>query len=214
MNTKHEVTFVTSSAFKREESAAFLEVCSMQDGTAVGDLFEFNIAANTIKEPLDVSLTEIVSQEVRAAYSRLKKPCFVEHAGLVFRDYAEDGYPGGLTKPMWNTLGDHFLDETHSAGRSATAVATIGYCDGMKVHTFIGETVGTLSHEPRGDRAFYWDTIFIPSESNDEGLTYAEIVAEHGLAFKMRVHSQSAKAMLKFLEWRRNNEPALWKINY
>lgn len=211
MAEKHEITFVTSSPFKREENAAFLESCAMEDGTLVRDLFSFNIADNTIKETLDVSLTEIVGQEVRAAYARLKKPCIVEHAGLVFADYAVDGYPGGLTKPMWNTLGDRFLEETHSAGRAATAVAAIGYCDGMRVHTFQADTVGILSNEPRGDRDFYWDTIFIPTESNDAGLTYAEIVAQHGLPHKMREFSQSTKAMLKFLEWRLSNHPALWK---
>jgi len=115
---------------------------------------------------------------------------------------------------MWNTLGDRFVEETHSAGRKARAVAAIGYCDGMRVHTFIGETVGTLSSEPRGDRAFYWDTIFVPNESNSERLTYAEIVAVNGLPYKMREYSQSSKAMLKFLAWRLDNEPALWKGNY
>lgn len=214
MSDKLDVTFVTSSSFKREENAAFLESCRMDNGRIFDDMFSFNIADNTIKETLEVSLTEMVTQEVKAAYSRLKRPCIVEHAGLVFEEYVEDGYPGGLTKPMWNTLGDRFLEETLSAGRVARATAAIGYCDGMRVYTFLGETIGTLSCEPRGDRAFYWDTIFVPAESNSKGLTYAEIVAERGLPYKMRRFSQSSKAMLKFLAWRLDNEPALWKGNY
>lgn len=214
MATLQEVTFVTSSPFKREEIAAFLEVALMDDGTPVHERFSFNLANNEIKETLDVSLEAIVSQEVKAAYAQLKRPCIVEHAGLVFDEYVEDGYPGGLTKPMWNTLGGRFLEETHSAGRAARAVAAIGYCDGMKIHTFRGETVGTLSSEPRGDRAFYWDTVFIPTAANEAGLTYAEIVAERGLAHKMLEHSQSSKAMLSFLAWRLEHQPALWKGSY
>lgn len=214
MHTLIEITFVTSSSFKREENAAFAASCEMADGTPVRDLFVFNIADNTIKETLDVSLGEMVSREAKAAYSRLKRPCIVEHAGLVFEDYAHHGYPGGLTKPMWDTLGPNFLDETHSAGRPAQAVAAIGYCDGKKVRTFLGETIGTLASEPRGDREFYWDTVFVPRDSNVEGLTYAEIVSTHGLAHKMSQHSQSSKAMLAFLAWRRENEPDLWKVNY
>lgn len=213
MTDAHEITFVTSSPFKREENEAFVEACSI-DGRPISELFSFTIAENTIKETLDVSLTEIVIQEVRAAYSLLKRPCIVEHAGLVFDEYVEDGYPGGLTKPMWNTLGDRFLEETHSQNRGARAVAAIGYCDGMRVHTFKAETLGVLSNEPRGDRAFYWDTIFIPTKANEAKLTYAEIVAQHGLTYKMREMSQSSKAMLKFLAWRVENEPALWKGSY
>lgn len=214
MSDRIEITFVTSSSFKREENRALVESCRMPDGTPVRDIFNFNMVDNSIKEPLDVSLEEMVRHEAKAAYSRLKRPCVVEHAGLVFEDYLKDCYPGGLTKPMWNTLGRNFLDETHSAGRPARAVAAVGYCDGQKVQTFVGETIGKLSNEPRGDRAFYWDTVFVPKDSNEEGLTYAEIVSKYSISHKMIEHSQSAKAMIAFLAWRRENEPELWKANY
>ena len=47
----------------------------------------------------------MVRQEVKAAYAQLSIPCIVEHAGLIFADYKDHNYPGGLTKPMWNALG-------------------------------------------------------------------------------------------------------------
>ena len=41
---------------------------------------------------------------------------------------------GGLTKPMWDTLLDRFVDETKSAGRHATARAVVAYCDGCNIY--------------------------------------------------------------------------------
>ncbi len=208
------IYFVTSSIFKQEENAAFQAVCTLQDGSAVNDEFEFHIVPNRIRERLESRIADIVESEVREAYASVKKPCIVEHAGLVFDEYATQSYPGGLTKPLWNTLGDRFLSETRSGGRPATAIAVVAYCDGMKVHTFQGETAGVLSDQPRGDRKFYWDTVFIPRDNNSDGLTYAEIVERDGLERKMREFSQSSKAMLAFLNWRMANTPSLWEVSY
>lgn len=157
----------------------------------------------------------MVTEEVKLAYSRLKVPCIVEHAGLIFEEYRNDSYPGGLTKPMWNTLAAKFIEETHSAGRKASARAVVAYCDGKSVLTFEGETPGIISTEPRGARNFYWDTVFIPSDDNPDNLTYAEIVEAPGLGIMKKIQlSQSSKAMLEFLKWRRSNEPDLWQLTY
>src|SRR5262249_33080905 len=152
-----------------------------------------------------VDLTVMVRQEVVRAYSQIQVPCIVEHAGLIFEDYRDSWYPGGLTKPMWNTLGDKFIKETNSAGRRAIARAVIAYCDGKQTYTFTGETLGTLAKRPRGSRRFYWDTVFIPDDHSSKtgGKTYAEICddASLGLAYKMTKFSQSARAMLAFLRF-------------
>jgi inosine/xanthosine triphosphate pyrophosphatase family protein len=208
------VTYVTSSDFKKEENAVFSRVCTLLDGTPVSDLYAFDIREVSIRETLEVDITLMVTEEVKSAYARLKVPCIVEHAGLIFDLYRDSGYPGGLTKPMWNTLRDSFVTETHSSGKAATARAVVAYCDGQGVDTFTGETSGTISETPRGSRSFYWDTIFIPGDDNPDGYTYAEIVDKFGLEDKIRAKSQSTKAMLKFLEWRRTNDPELWQVTY
>lgn len=208
------IHFVTSSKFKREESAVFSTNCTLDDGRPVAEVFEFVLVDNRIVETLQPDLELMVKEESRSAYAALRKPCVVEHAGLVFEDYVDQGYPGGLTKPMWNTLGDNFLAETQSAGRRAIARAVVGYCDGKQVVTFTGDTVGRLSEFPRGDRKFYWDTIFIPDDGNTEGLTYAEIVEQRGLEEKVSRYSQSTKAMKSFLHWREGRDPDLWRISY
>lgn len=212
---KHTVVYVTSSRFKAEENRVFQEVCTLSDGSPVSQRFDFQIRSLEIKEVLEVDLAVMVQAEVVQAYSQIKVPCIVEHAGLIFEDYKSASYPGGLTKPMWNTLGDNFLEETKSVGRRATARAVVAYCDGKNVHTFVGDTLGRLAEAPRGSRDFYWDTVFIPDTSDTAatGKTYAEIVETTtlGLAFKMRNLSQSARAMTKFLDYlQANGASSLW----
>jgi XTP/dITP diphosphohydrolase len=211
-----DITYVTSSKFKREENEIFRSRWTLANGKLVNQCFSFEFRTHAIKEVLEVSIEAMVAVEVKAAYAALKVPCIVEHAGLIFADYDTAGYPGGLTKPMWNTLGDSFVKETHSAGRGAIAQAAVAYCDGQRTFTFVGETQGRISAEPRGSRSFYWDTVFIPYEFNPGDLTYAEIVSREdlGLEYKVIKLSQSSKAMAKFLDWRLTSRPQLWQVSH
>jgi len=193
------VNYVTSSDFKREENSVFVDYCELTDKSRVKNHFKFNLYKLNIPERLEVDIEKMVIHEVREAYNILKIPCIVEHAGLIFEKYNSRNYPGGLTKPLWNTLGDDFLTETNSKGLNVIAKAVVAYCNGKEVFTFTGETPGTLSDAPKGDRKFYWDTIFIPDSKLN--LTYAEIVEQKGLDYKLKHYSQSAKAMIKFLEY-------------
>jgi len=213
---KTKVIYVTSSKFKKEENKVFVANCKLSNGKLVRDLFEFEIRPVPILETLEVNLRVMVQAEVTKAYSQIKVPCIVGHAGLIFKDYYQDLYPGGLTKPMWNTLGEKFLEETKSAGRAVIARAVVAYCDGMSVHTFVGETQGKLANSPMGSRRFYWDTVFIPDDPTGEikGKTYAQIVGDPklGLKYKMTKFSQSGRAMLNFLEFLAGEGPPnLWK---
>ena len=148
MPQKIRIVYVTSSNFKKEENAVFVQEASLGDGRAVRDLFTFDIRHVPIREILNVDLAVMVSAEVVSAYIQLKVPCIVEHAGLVFDDYSKLSYPGGLTKPMWDTLKERFVDETRSAGRKAMARAVIAYCDAMSVRTFVGERTGKIADSP------------------------------------------------------------------
>lgn len=214
---RSRVVYVTGSPFKRDENAIFVDQVSLSDGVPVKDLFDFDIRDVEIKETLEISISKMVEAEAKSAYASLCVPCVVEHAGIVFEEYAErpedEQYPGGLTKPMWNALGDGFLTEMREGGRRVVAKAVVGYCDGERLHTFSGSTQGMLAEQFRGDRAFYWDTLFIPDEQEPPGgLTYAELVAAQGLEYKVRELSQSTKAMKDFLEWLRSAEtPMLWR---
>lgn len=209
-----DIVYVTASEFKQQEIAIIQKCCPLGDGRLVGDVFRFELRQLEIRERLETRIEDMVRHEVREAYGQIRVPCIVEHAGLVFDGY--DCYPGGLTKPMWNVLHEQFVRKTASANQRATAQAVVAYCDGQRVEAFIGETQGTLVDPPRGGRAFYWDTVFVPDDpaGKANGLTYSEIVDAPalGLEYKVSKLSQSAKAILKFLEWRRgeNGRPKLW----
>jgi len=199
------INYVTSSKFKMDENVVFRSECVLKSGQKIDEVFEFVFRSEQIKEILEVDLHVMVQAEVVNAYSKIKVPCIVEHAGLIFEDYKDRLYPGGLTKPMWDTLKERFIAETGSKGRRAIARAVVAYCDGKSIRTFTGETPGTIADAPRGSREFYWDTIFIPDGTSGAavGKTYAEIVddASLGLVYKMKHLSQSGKAMKEFLEF-------------
>jgi len=208
------IVYVTSSDYKRAENEAFRTVQRLADGALVGDGFDFDLRTVRVQEILHVDIEAMVREEVKSAYRNVRVPCIVEHAGLIFPEYGDKSFPGGLTKPMWDVLGEKFLEETHSARRAAIARAVVAYTDGMTVKTFIGERKGTLADTPRGSRSFYWDTVFIPDDPKRRAvnMTYAEIVDDPnlGLKYKMDGLSQSAIAMVGFLEYRRVNPPPLW----
>ena len=152
----------------------------------------------------------MVRVKAASAYRKALVPCIVEHAGLILEGCEEHSFPGGLTQPMWNALGaEQFVQTCKVTSLRATARAAIGYCDGSTIHTFIGDTKGTLSETPKGKREFYWDTIFCPEDGG--GLTYAEIVKEDysGLEKKMTL-SQSRKAFEKYFAFRFDNSPPLF----
>lgn len=193
------INYVTSSNFKREENKVFVDKCILTDGSKIKDHFNFILHELNIPERLEVNLEQMVMHEVREAYRLLKVPCIVEHAGLIFNKYSSRNYPGGLTKPLWNTLNDDFLEETNSKGSNVVAKAVIAYCNGKEINIFIGQTNGILADKPRGNRKFYWDTIFIPDPKLN--LTYAEIVEKKGLEYKLINYSQSVKAMITFLDY-------------
>lgn len=212
---KVQLYYATKSRFKRDELAVLRDTCEFVDAAGnrrkVGELIDFRLSDVETEEPLKIDLEEMVRHKARSAYRRILAPCIVEHAGLIFDSCAADGFPGGLTQPMWDALGpEEFLRRTASAGTRASARAVIGLCDGMSTRTFVGETNGVLSEVPRGAREFYWDVVFCPDDGG--GQTYAEMAAKGhaGMIQKMAL-SQSSKAMVALAEFlSRQNGPSLF----
>ncbi|MBW7973457.1 non-canonical purine NTP pyrophosphatase [Bradyrhizobium sp. BR 10289] len=205
MSSVATIVYSTTSAYKKAEVE---EICRStliatptDDRVAVGQLFRFEFRDGKPSEPLERDIEEMVRHKAVSAYKNLLVPCIVEHAGLIFADHLSANYPGGLTQPMWDALGaEKFISETQSKGRKVVARAVIGYCDGLSVRCFRGETNGTLAERPAGIREFYWDPIFVPE---NESMTYAEICADGSMGLKRKIElSQSAKALVAFLEFR------------
>jgi XTP/dITP diphosphohydrolase len=206
-----KIFYATISPFKKQEISEIEKSCRFKDEDGneelVGSRFKFVFSDVQTDEPLEVDLATMVRHKAVSAYKNLLMPCIVEHAGLILGEHADKGYPGGLTQPMMDALGaEGFVRRTSAAGEKAIARAVFGYCDGLSVHIFTGETEGKIAATPRGSREFYWDTIFEPDGYNGE--TYAEISADpsRGVREKMKV-SQSMKALRKFLEFRVRHKP-------
>lgn len=213
---KTRLVYVTSSKFKEAECNVFLKKCKLDDGLSPGDYLDLTFRKHPVLQTLEVDIDQLVRRSVADAYSHIRVPCIVEYAGLIFEKYRKESYPGGLTKKMWDSLGPQFLEETRAAGTRATARAVVGYCDGKKIHSFVGETHGILSNKPRGRREFYWDTVFIPDtpDGKQGTKTYAEIVADRrkGLRYKMQELSQSARAMRQLIEYlKKQTDCGLWR---
>lgn len=167
--------FVTTNDYKIKEVEQYL----------AGTDLELQPVSFQINEILNLDLEAVVTDKVLKAYKYLGHPCVVEHGGLLIQ--ALNNLPGGLSKVVWDTVGPKICTFLSTAdSRKAIAQSVIGYCDGKRVHTFKGETEGTLADEARGTYMFQWDPVFIPA---GETKTYAEF----GFPDKEKF-SQAAKA--------------------
>lgn len=212
INQPIPIVYCSWSPFKKEEWKLASKTFELDSnpGKKLGELFHLDFRKVSTTEPLLCNLQEMIKFKAESAYKSVKVPCIVEHAGLVLEGYESKSFPGGLTQPMWDALeAEQFVASCKSLADRAIARSVIGYCDGLNVETFTGETSGTLSAKPKGARAFYWDTIFCPD--GFDGRSYAEIVGDDssGLLDKLAV-SQSIKALKLFMQHRLANEPALF----
>jgi XTP/dITP diphosphohydrolase len=207
--TPIKVIYCSWSPFKKEEWEA--AKCSFElAGVKLDQLFDLEFRDVPTTEPLLCDLEAMVHFKVESAYREVQVPCIVEHAGLILDGYQAKSFPGGLTQPMWDALGaELFVASCSPLTTRAIARAVVGYCDGLTIQTFVGETNGALTATPKGSRAFYWDTVFCPDGGS--GKTYAEIVRDDksGLPDKLKL-SQSIKALMAFMTYRLSNEPSLF----
>lgn len=204
-----KVIYCSWSNFKKEEWEAAKDSFELS-GVKLGQLFDLEFRDVPTSEPLLCDLETMVRFKVESAYREVRVPCIVEHAGLILDGYQANSFPGGLTQPMWDALdADRFVASCSVLTTRAIARAVVGYCDGLSIQTFVGETSGVLTPMPKGSRAFYWDTVFCPDGGS--GMTYAEIAGndKSGLLDKLKL-SQSIKALTAFMQYRLSNEPALF----
>ncbi len=157
-----EINFVTKNPHKAREVEAIL-----------GDIGVSIVHAPlTIHEIQTEDVNLIVRDMVLKAFTQVGRPVFIEHTGLYIDSL--QGFPGGLTQVFWDKLeADKF---TELFGRlkntSLTAKTVIGFCDAKKVYTFEGAVDGNIAPEPRGNRDFQWDCVFIPKGYEE---TFAEM---------------------------------------
>ena len=145
-------------------------------------------------EELQTEDTEsLIRNKTMQAFERLRLPVIVDHASL--RMGCLTGLPGTLTQLFWDRLGGQKLCEIAEklGDDSAEAVATIGYCDGLRVYSFESRLSGNIARKPTGRRRFQWDSIFMPQ---GHSRTYAQMTITEKNAI-----SQRRQALDKFFEF-------------
>jgi XTP/dITP diphosphohydrolase len=160
-----QIRFVSRNDFKVAEVQKILEGAGV---TIVA-------AKYSINEIQTENVNELVKDKLLKAFKKVGRPVFVEHTGLYI--HSLNGFPGGLTQIFWDKLEADKFSELLGKGDNLGLVARtiIGYCDTKKMHFFEGEIKGTISPEPKGDRSFQWDCIFIPEGETE---TFAEMGAK------------------------------------
>lgn len=163
MVAPRRVRFVTANPHKLREAEEILSVKSVDVVP-----YTFKITELQTDDP-----ETLVRDKLLKAFARLHRPLFVEHTGLALEYLG--GLPGGLTQVFWDTLqAERFAELFGAVGSSNSVMArtTVAYCDGKRIHIFVGEVGGTIVQSPRGDRAFQWDCVFVPDGSSE---TFAEM---------------------------------------
>lgn len=154
-----------------------------------------------LPELQSLELEAVVAHKAREAYAQLGTPVLVEDVALSFAAFGT--LPGTYVK--W------FLQEVGNEGmlrmlqgfddRSATAHIMYGLYDGTTLHTFSGQTRGTVPTEVRSSEASAWksskswNAIFVPDGSNK---SYAEMTDEELQPFSHR--AQAIKKLRAFLD--------------
>ncbi len=178
-----EILFATSNKAKVAEAAKILK----EAGLKVRHLpFDY-------REIRSDSLEEIARDAVKAAYKRCKEPVFVEDAGLFIP--ALKGFPGTYSSWVLQKLGkDGILKLMKGVSdRSAFFEACIAYCDARDISVFHGKCYGTIAEEPRGNKGFGFDPIFVPE---GEHQTFAEsITLKNKLSHRYKTLLEFSKSL-------------------
>ncbi len=164
-SSKLELNVITKNKAKGEEALSILASLGVKARLVLMDKNEIQ----------SESLEEIALHAARVAYATLRKPLVVDDSGLFIE--VLNGFPGPYSSYVYRKIGIRGVlklmeGEVNRRACFKTAVATI-IPPLEKVYT--GEVCGEITLEPRGERGFGFDPIFIP-----EGYTktYAEMTLE------------------------------------
>lgn len=137
---------------------------------------------------------KLVYDKLLKAFEKVGREVLVEHTGLYVKSLND--FPGGLTQVFWDKLQADKFTELFGQLDEKTLIAKtiIGYCDAKKFYFFSGEVEGTIASEPRGDRSFQWDCIFIP---NGESQTFAEMGDKKNLISMRKIAFDKFNQFLK-----------------
>lgn len=144
------VYFATSNQYKFEEFSRLFALCKVELRQIVLDISEIQ----TMDYP---SIAEAKSVE---AYRQTGMPIMTEVCGIGID--ALDGFPSGLNRSFWETLGPKVSTITNAIGSAAQADVWLSICDGRRIHHQSATSRGRIAHAPSSQGTFHLDQVFIP----------------------------------------------------
>jgi XTP/dITP diphosphohydrolase len=115
-------------------------------------------------------------------FNSIRKPMFVDDSGL-FID-ALDGFPGAIAHFVSKSSVLNMLSGVKN--RDAHFKTSICYVDEDVAKIFEGTVSGRIASEPQGDRAFGFDSLFIPI---GEEKTFAQMSIEEKSKYSHRARA-------------------------
>jgi XTP/dITP diphosphohydrolase len=164
------------------------------------------LAAHNISvEQVKLELTEIQSDDLeiiaaekaKGAYRSIQENVMIEDDALLIN--ALNNFPGAYSAFVYKTIGNDGILKLMEGvkDRKAEFKSVIAYCDStLALRTFVATINGNIAECKRG-QSWGYDPIFIPSDRNPTGLTYAELGA------KKNELSHRKLALELFAEWYR-----------
>lgn len=135
------------------------------------------------------TVEEITRYKLDVAREKGYRRLIVEDVSLGFDELGN--FPGPYVRWLLESTGGKGLSVIACAlmNRSAKAQCCVAYWNGSEAHIFLGETIGEILVEPRGEKSFGWDAWFQPHGS---GKTFAEMssaekdsISHRGKAYRM-----------------------------
>jgi non-canonical purine NTP pyrophosphatase (RdgB/HAM1 family) len=132
------------------------------------------------------TVEEITRYKVEVARTKGYNRLIVEDVSLGFDELGN--FPGPYVRWLLEAAGGTGLAAIAYAlnNRKACAQCCVGYWDGSRVLTFMGEVAGEILVQPRGDRHFGWDAWFQPLGTTK---TFAEMSDGEKDAISHRGHA-------------------------
>ena len=177
-----KLTFITGNAEKAAQLSRHLD-------------FEVNHKKLDVHEIQSLDLEEVATYKAREAYKLTEAPVLVEDTALTFK--ALGSLPGPLIKWFLESLGNDGIAKLLDGydDRSVVAEVCFALCDENGVKIFKGSIEGAIAPEPRGEKGFGWDPIFIPKGYE---LTWGEMDVDQQKDTSMR--RRALKKLQEYLE--------------
>ncbi len=159
-----KIFFVTSNPHKFDEARRIFKEFDL-------DLGHLRVERRELQSE---KLEEIAVFSAEETAKKYGLTIFTEDAGL-FID-ALNGFPGPYSSYVYETIGRRGLLKLLEgiSDRRARFVSAVAYSDkGRETRFFLGEAIGRITKEERGEGGFAFDAVFISDEGG--GKTFAEM---------------------------------------